>query len=149
MWRGVLMIALLVGLAGVGGAGKLVRYGERFNADPEAIETPMIAHFAIAGWSIDPERRSGSDAPYRWLVFSKPGCPAPITVSILGQSRELRRLVELRHGGDVAFVERGLLVPHSDSGSTDPAGKEGEISLPLLAVSPADAGPDATCTLPL
>ena len=146
------------GIPAVGVATKAARYREPSSADTAVAEARIISRYQQFGWVVRANLKPRPTHPYHWLVFDKAACPTPVMVSLLSSNPEARRLVELNHGGDVAFFEddhRSETSPFQNwpvvswlqrtmAGSKMDALPE----LPPLAVAPAPRAGDAACAGP-
>jgi hypothetical protein len=107
--RQVSSAVLVLFFAVAGLVAKVHRYSYQLAGADTSLDPVTFAVLAGRGWT---GRQLPPDAThpfYRWR-FEKPGCSAPMVVSIIGRTPELRSYVEALAAGDVVFVSEGLIV---------------------------------------
>lgn len=156
--RSAVLYAVVICLSLAGGVAKALRYADRHTLTADAIDMRVTRMFTQSGWRELPLPNGGASTPYARLIFKNTACPNPITVSFLSANVELRRLVELNHGGDVIFVQHGRVTkqPRTEwrfvnsmfaSLSWD-SQERNMYTLPLIAISPVPNKFERGCRLP-
>ena len=142
-----------------GGIAKAVRYSEHYANPSTNDDTSIVINLMTTkGWQLDADNRSRPGDPYTWLVFRKPNCSQPITVSILSAGDELKPIVEMAHNNDVRYVQNDWAanslskmfhrLRKSVDTFADHAFEHAIGRIPLLAITPARIENPTDCPLP-
>ncbi len=142
-------VAIVVAVAAVTAALalKAVRYAGAGTFSIEAAAVAVTGTMATQGWmpTSPPEQRDGG--LYTRLSFTRPGCPEPVAIAVLGGNAEGAGLAALELGRHVAFVQGGQIVAAPSGLERQRAllvfalfrlvGQTATPPLPVLAIAPA------------
>jgi len=96
--------AVLAAWLALGVGGKLVRYAPEREAAGPRIERLTREFLVARGWTVADRTAITGAGLYAAQSFTKPGCPRPLRVVVLGPSAEASEVVRASLGADTALV---------------------------------------------